>query len=133
MTKMDLIKTASRAYPDRLVEKCVDAEGNVVTAPDYYADGLAAFIARELGETFESQKETETEAVATHRQLVEAQRVLLKAGQELQDVIDALEEKMNPQPVKKAQTAQGAIAEYLRIRAKEDCLLKRILPKGTLV
>jgi len=77
MTLKELVKIASEAYPDDLVQQYHDSEGG--------GDTLAEFIARELSDTFD-------EKASDAEQLEEALRAMSTAHRELGNVVTALEE-----------------------------------------
>ena len=79
MTLNEIIKVASDAYPDGLVELYhTNPSGN-------HGDGLARFIAVELKETYDA-------AASAGNQIYEAWRTMRLARAELDAVCDALED-----------------------------------------
>jgi hypothetical protein len=82
MTKLELMRVASKGYPDGMLSEYYDDKGNYTPQSDA-GDGLAKFVVAELSETFDPGA---TDAA----QIKEAVRVLVRAEQDLQDTIVAL-------------------------------------------
>lgn len=74
MKLIDLIKVADEAYPDGFVARAHAGEA--------VGDTLAVFVARELADTYDADKDD-------CEQLAEAQRAMSNAAHELQMVEDA--------------------------------------------
>jgi len=81
MTLNHLIKTASKGYPDDLVEMI--HAGNDGRDPPMVADGLASFVATEIKETFD-------EDASNKEQLDTAIGVVHKAIEDLEGVLNSL-------------------------------------------
>ena len=88
MLLKDLIKLVSDAYEVEglVVEYFNDPKGE-------FGDGLAAFIAEEIVETYDP-------TASTRNQLIEAHRVMTRAKMELEGIVDTLDIHISNEPLK---------------------------------
>lgn len=86
MTLLELMEKANRLYPDGQLAEYYDKDGKFWNNP-HGGDGLARFIVVELNETYDPD-------ISDAKQLAEAVHVLVRAHNDLDAVIAALEEEV---------------------------------------